>query len=422
MKDISVVRYGEDGEAQARGDAAGNEPGPQLSLKARLGELELFKKREDYEAVKEEVCWAVTGKAPIGTRWIDINKGDEVNPEYRSRLVAQQVKYNSKEKNIFAATPPLEAQKLLFAMAVTEGVGYKAGEREHGMKLAFIDVKRAYFYAKAKKNIFVKLPEEDAEPGMCGRLLKSMYGTRDAASNWEDCYMDFSNDIGFVSGVASPCVFKHKTRKLWLTVHGDDFTLLGSDADLDWFENEIKKKFEVKIRGRLGPGPGDVKSIRILNRIIEWSADGLWYEADQRHAEIFVKELGMDQDRVKSDIPGERLPYEEEDDELLPHHEHKKYQALVARANYLAQDRSDIQFAVKELARTMSSPTRGSWKGLVKLGKYLKTHNRSGYSYPYQERPKELVVWPDTDYAGCKRTRKSTSGGVVMWGKHLIKS
>ena len=234
--------------------------------------------------------------------------------------------------------------------------------------------------------------------------------------------MDFANDTGFVSGVASPCVFKHKSRKLWLTVHGDDFTLLGSDADLDWFEDEIKKKFEVKVRGRLGPGPDDVKSIRILNRIIEWSTDGLWYEADQRHAEIFVKELGMDQDRVKSDIPGERLAYEEEDDEPLPPHEHKKYQALVARANYLAQDRSDIQFAVKELARTMSSPTRGSWKGLVKLGKYLKTHNRSGYSYPYQDHPKELVVWTDTDYAGCKRTRKSTSGGVVMWGKHLIKS
>ena len=54
--------------------------------------------------------------------------------------------------------------------------------------MAFIDVNRAYFYAKAKNNIFVKLPDGDAEPGMCGRLLKSMYGTRDAASNWEDCY------------------------------------------------------------------------------------------------------------------------------------------------------------------------------------------------------------------------------------------
>ena len=101
-----------------------------------------------------------------------------------------------------------------------------------------------------------------------------MYGTRDAASNWEDCYIDSANDIGFSSGVASPCVFKHKIRKLWLTVRGDDFTLPGSDEDLDWFESEINNIFEGKVRGRPGPGPGDVKSIRVLNRIVEWSIDG----------------------------------------------------------------------------------------------------------------------------------------------------
>ena len=39
----------------------------------------------------------------------------------------------------------------------------------------------------------------------------------------------------------------------------------------------------------------DEKAIRILNRIVEWRSDGLWYEADQTHAEIFVKELGMEE-------------------------------------------------------------------------------------------------------------------------------
>ena len=72
--------------------------------------------------------------------------------------------------------------------------------------------------------------------------------------------------------------------------------------------------------------------------------------------------LGIEQGRVKGDLPGEMLPYEEEDDEPLPQHELTKYQALVTRANYLAQDRSDIQFSVKDSARTMSAPTRGSWK------------------------------------------------------------
>ena len=46
-----------------------------------------------------------------------------------------------------------------------------------------IDVRRAYFHARARRDVFVELPEEDAEPGMCGKLLKSLYGTRDAAQN-----------------------------------------------------------------------------------------------------------------------------------------------------------------------------------------------------------------------------------------------
>ena len=161
-------------------------------------------------------------------------------------------------------------------MAVTEGVGFTKGGREFCLKLAFIDIKRAYFYANAKSDIFIKLPPEDAEPGMCFKLEKSMCGARDAASNWEDCYMEFANEVGFTSGVASPCVFIHKTRRLWLTVHGDDFPLLGSNEDLGWFEKEINTKFEVKVRGRLGPGPNDMKSVRILNRIVEWTHGGLW--------------------------------------------------------------------------------------------------------------------------------------------------
>ena len=70
----------------------------------------------------------------------------------------------------------------------------------------------------------------------------------------------------------------------------------------------------------------------------------------------------------------------------------------------------------------MSCPTRGAWKALVKLGKYLKSHSRYSYLYKYQDLPKELTIWTDTDYEGCKTSRKSTSGGVVMWGKHIIKS
>ena len=52
-----------------------------------------------------------------------ISKGDEVHQEYRSRLVAKEIKLD-KRNDVFAATPPLEAKKMLISMAVTQGVGH----------------------------------------------------------------------------------------------------------------------------------------------------------------------------------------------------------------------------------------------------------------------------------------------------------
>ena len=57
----------------------------------------------------------------------------------------------------------------------------------------------------------------------------------------------------------------------------------------------IKNKFEVKFRARLGEDKKDDKSVSILNRVLEWvDGVGVMYEADQRHAEMMVKDLGLE--------------------------------------------------------------------------------------------------------------------------------
>ena len=42
--------------------------------------------------------------------------------------------------------------------------------------------------------------------------------------------------------------------------------------------------------------------------------------------------------------------------------------------------------------------------------------------FKYQGEVNEVTTYTDTDFAGCSRTRKSTSGGVIMFGQHLIKT
>ena len=233
--EISEVNY-----SQIYDDMSGKKlDGSQVQL-ARTEEMEEVKKHKVYVKVPIQQCYDETGKAPIGTRWVDINKGDDVNIEYRSRLVAQELKKYSVAEDLFAATPPLEAKKILFSMAVTEGIGYTYGQKCNGMKIDFIDVRRAYFHADARRKVYVKLPPEDDEPGMCGMLLKSMYGTRDAAQNWEFEYTSFMEGAGFKRGTCTPCIFNHETNNLKAAIHGDDFTILGTSEDLNWFRTNSK--------------------------------------------------------------------------------------------------------------------------------------------------------------------------------------
>ena len=140
---------------------------------ARKKEIDVFKQHEVYRKVPLDECWKVTGKGPIGTKWIDINKGDVKEPELRSRLVAKEIKRDNRD-DMFAATPPLEAKKALFSLAVTSEYGKRTARRKCKKKLLCIDVRRAYFYAAAKRDVYVVLPDEDAAPGMCGKLMKSM--------------------------------------------------------------------------------------------------------------------------------------------------------------------------------------------------------------------------------------------------------
>ena len=95
-----------------------------------------------------------------------------------------------------------------------------------------VDVKRAFFYAPARREIFIEIPMEDWEPGdetMVAKLDLSFDGTRDAAQNWTEEYTKKLVDLGFTAGVATPCHFLHKEKELFVIVRGGDFTVVGPD-------------------------------------------------------------------------------------------------------------------------------------------------------------------------------------------------
>ncbi len=174
-------RLGNNAKWVAYDDVTGTTLCPEKVKIARQEELEYFKHMHVYDVVKREVATSKNKKI-IGVRWIDINKGDNNETNYRSRLVGKEFNQSACPE-LFAATPPIEALKVLLHIAATTTNG------KVRKSVMINDIKRAYFHAPALREVYIELPPEDErrQHGYIGILRKSLYGTRDAALNWQTC-------------------------------------------------------------------------------------------------------------------------------------------------------------------------------------------------------------------------------------------
>ena len=144
--------------------------------------------------------------------------------------------------------------------------------------------------------MYVELPDEDPgkAQGLVGKINFSLYGTRDAAANWQKCVAEHLVGIGFQQGRSNPCVFHHEARNVRTLVHGDDYASTGTLEDLKWLQTELETRFDMKTQV-VGHSrkEGVVKEARILNRIVRATRDGREYVCDQRHVEIILEQLEL---------------------------------------------------------------------------------------------------------------------------------
>ena len=92
--------------------------------------MEFFRKMIAYTRCPRVCINAEDGKL-IDVRWIDTNKGDTANPNHRSRVVGRE--FNTyRDDALYAATPPLEALRLIISHAATIRRGGGHGGRWRG--------------------------------------------------------------------------------------------------------------------------------------------------------------------------------------------------------------------------------------------------------------------------------------------------
>ena len=131
--------------------------------------MEYFVSKNVYTKVPRAEAMRRAGKPPIKVKWVDVNKGDDKEPNYRSRLVAKDIR-KKWEDSIFAPTPPLEALRTILSATATRNfwsdeTWYAAPDSEARLQISMIDISRAYFNARTSEEnpVYVELPPQDLD-------------------------------------------------------------------------------------------------------------------------------------------------------------------------------------------------------------------------------------------------------------------
>ena len=229
--------------------------------------------------------------------------------------------------------------------------------------------------------------------------------------------------VGFKGSRAAPTTFYNPATKVRLVVHGDDITFSGTQVELEKIRGLFKKWYDVRDRGIMESGTRDIKEVVILGRTLKFTEMGLEYTADDKHRDAILEELGLESESKSLGCPAlgaDKMDEPRDENELLKE-DVTSFRSVAARSNYLGMDRPDIQYGVKELCATTSRPTQKGRGGKL-LGRYLVGKADMTWEYKAGARTDMIDVYVDSDWAGDRQQRKSTSGGLVIVGGIAVKS
>ena len=107
-------------------------------------------------------------------------------------------------------------------MVLSWAATVKVENGKHENEVMISDVRRAHFYARASRNLFIELPDEDPNKGsgMVGKSNLCLYGTRDAAKSWQQTLTGHLKKQGFSFETRGTSAFstmgKRASRRLFM--------------------------------------------------------------------------------------------------------------------------------------------------------------------------------------------------------------
>lgn len=334
----------------------------------------------------------------IGTKWIyTIKEPDDGTELYKARLVAKgfSQRFGEDYFEVFAPVVRPQAIRLLLSMA---------GKLK--LLVHQFDVKTAFLNATLSEEIYVKQPEGFEEGNKVWRLLKSLYGLKQAAREWNQLLKSSLMSCGYTQSEADECLFVKRTQTdvSMIAAHVDDFILASSDQRMiDSTASQLQNFFQLK---SLGP----VK--RFLGVDVKRHSDGHFSINQSQYIDNLAKELRLDECNP-SKYPLDPGYYKLEDSKLLETNE--KFRRIIGKLLYVSTNtRPDISASVCILAQRTVNPRELDLTEAIRVVKYLvgTKHHELHLNNPAAHQ--SLVVFSDANFGECRLNGKSNSGIVCF--------
>ena len=369
----------------------------------------------------------------LTSRWVEVRKR---NGTVRCRLVVRG--FNEQIDNLtdtFAATPTLATLKLLISVAISRGYHIYLG-----------DISVAFLHADVIQEVIVQPPPDyqpdyDVPSGdhVLWSLLKALYGLKTAPKSWQvHINHVLVVIVGFRQSKADPCCYIKGQDFIYLILYVDDLFLMGPDQQvLQDLIAQIKQHVLLRDEGWLTEG----STLSYLGRDLHRQGMQLFMTTPVSPVHDLIEQYGLtkskplqtpgttsiDKDHGSSDISATSdQGVEDHGSDTVDPSDLTSYRSAVGRLQWLTGTRPDIQYSVKELAREVSNLQKSSIIKLKHLLKYLR--GTLDYSLVFTQSAiqesaySELHVYADANWAGCSRTRRSTSGFCIYYLNNLIHS
>jgi len=242
------------------------------------------------------------------------------------------------------------------------------------------------------------------------RLRRALYGYRRSPLLWSSHFASVLQGAGLRRLIAEPSLYMGE-HFLLVLVHVDDFLITGRRASVDALFSYLEKRLKVKRVATLD-APG--QEAKMLSQTILVTPRGFRLMTDTRGVDELVKELGL---QAAKQVATPAVRYDKKVEDLqsrpLDWTGAQRFRKCTGLLMWLSLRRPDLQFACKEVARGMATPTELDEVRLHRAVKYIRDRPRMIFTFEVGEIPKSLLVDSDADWAGEVPDRKSTGGGHI---------